>query len=143
MCIVAFPNFFQAVGDAPRRVVAATGKAESHSAFRDRELSPASAAILVVGYILTSAFSFALGIFVLFHAYLVCKGRTTVEMYDIVDPVRAARVARYDLGMSENIRLVFGNYRAFWLLPTRFGVEGDGLSYPRSAPLAEATGSDV
>jgi hypothetical protein len=162
VCIVGFPDFFRAVGEGPARVIAGTGRARSLAAAalgpgKGAVLGPASpgsgvsehsavtSAMLVVGYILTSAFSFALGIFVLFHAYLVARGKTTIEMYEI-DPFRAARVARYDLGLWENMRLVFGDAKAHWPLPTRCGIEGDGLSFarpgdvPRASPTADGGG---
>lgn len=104
----------------------------SNSSWATGQLSPLMSALIVMGYILTASFSFALSIFVLFHTYLVVRGRTTIEMYDIVDPVRAARIAAYDLGWRENVRLVFGNYKLHWPLPTRYGIEGDGLSYHRA-----------
>eukprot|EP00173_Palmaria_palmata_P002121 Plantae.Rhodophyta-Palmaria_palmata.ctg23030.p2 GENE.Plantae.Rhodophyta-Palmaria_palmata.ctg23030~~Plantae.Rhodophyta-Palmaria_palmata.ctg23030.p2 ORF type:complete len:143 (-),score=10.21 Plantae.Rhodophyta-Palmaria_palmata.ctg23030:96-524(-) len=100
-------------------------------------------ATLVVGYILTSAFSFALAIFVIFHGYLVARGRTTIEMYDIADPTQAARIARYNLGARENVRLVFGQFKSHWPLPTRYGIEGDGLGYSRTADPGTGAGESV
>lgn len=95
--------------------------------------STAYTAVLLVGYILTSAFAFALGIFAAFHGYLVYKGRTTIEMYDTVDVVRARQVAEYDLGARANCFSVFGNSPVTWIFPVRYGIPGDGLSYARSS----------
>ncbi len=85
----------------------------------------------VVGYVMCVAFTFALAIFVVFHAYLVAKGRTTIELYEIADPQRASRVALYDLGPALNFRRACGNVPFCWLFPTRAYIEGDGLSYER------------
>lgn len=160
VAIVGLPAFFNAIGEGHGRITPSGGGAHGSSrtaslilaVFRSMfwmplavasllqtdspwatgELAPLTSALLVVGYILTAAFSFALSLFVLFHAYLVIRGRTTIEMYDIVDPVRAARIAGYDLGWRENLRLVLGNKKWHWPLPTRYGIEGDGLGYSRA-----------
>lgn len=87
--------------------------------------------LVMVGYITSGAFAFALGIFVALHLYLAAKGRTTIEMYELTDPVRAPLVAQYDLGVRQNIRKVCGNVPLCWFFPTRAFIEGDGLSYER------------
>jgi hypothetical protein len=125
VAVVGFPAFIHAIGE---------GRGDAPV-----EISPVSSAVLVVGYILMAAFSLALSVFVMFHAYLVARGRSTIELYDVIDPVRAARIARYDLGMRENMRLVFGNSKWHWPLPTRFGIEGDGLSYNRATDVTEVS----
>lgn len=94
-------------------------------------LSKSLQTICMIGYIMCAAFAFALGVFVCFHAYLVAKGRTTIEMYELTDPTRAARVAEFDLGPSRNFRKVFGNVPICWFFPTRAYIEGDGLQYER------------
>lgn len=95
--------------------------------------------LVMVGYITSSAFAFALAIFVGLHFFLVSKGRTTIEMYEMTDPVRAPFVSEYNLGFSENIRRVCGPVPLCWFFPTRAFIPGDGLSYDRrprlSAPL--------
>lgn len=83
----------------------------------------------MIGYITSTAFAFALAIFVILHFYLVAKGRTTIELYEITDPTRAGRVAEYDLGFRKNFRKVCGRVPLCWFLPTRAYVEGDGVSY--------------
>lgn len=95
--------------------------------------------IVMVGYITTSAFSFALSIFVMMHIYLLVKGRTTIEMYELTDPVRAPQIIAYDLGAKRNFRHVCGPVPLCWLLPTRAYVEGDGLHYETSALSARPT----
>lgn len=165
VAIAGLPAFLNAIGEGPGRVghgganahgssrIAATLLAAfrvmfwvpmsvaslltSDSSWATGKLSPLMSTLIIVGYILSASFSFALSIFVLFHAYLALRGRTTIEMYDIVDPVRAARIAGYDLGWRENLRLVLGNNKWHWLLPTRYGIEGDGLSYARAGSALE------
>ena len=87
--------------------------------------------LAMVGYITSIAFAFALAIFVILHLYLVAKGRTTIEMYELTDQMRAARVLEYDLGFAKNFRKVFGSVPFWWFFPTRVYVEGDGLDYER------------
>lgn len=138
VCLVGCPQFLHAIGESVqlsgrfiRPAVPVPGARRGGS-----EMSWVNPALwdtaLIVGYIITSAFAVALSIFVLFHGYLVARGRTTIEMY--VDPVRSAQILRYNLGVRENLRLALGNYKSHWPLPTRYGIEGDGLSYNTSGP---------
>lgn len=87
--------------------------------------------LAMIGYITTTAFTFALLIFVTLHFYLVAKGRTTIEMYDIVNPVRRQHVQEYDLGLKKNVHSVCGTSPLCWLLPTRAFIEGDGVEWER------------
>lgn len=96
-----------------------------------RHLSTLLKTAVMIGYIVSSAFSFALGVFVSLHFYLVSKGRTTIEMYEMTDPVRAPFVAKYDLGLRRNVQKVCGTVPLCWLFPTRAYIEGDGLHYER------------
>lgn len=94
-------------------------------------LSPLMRTLAMVGYISSAAFAFALAIFVGLHFYLVSKGRTTIEMYELTDTARAARVAEYDLGASKNCRNVFGTNPLCWFFPTRAYIDGDGIEWER------------
>lgn len=94
-------------------------------------LSPFLRTIVLIGYISASAFSFALIIFIALHYYLVSKGRTTIEMYEMTDPIRAPRVAQYDLGLRRNFKSVCGSVPFCWLFPVRAYIDGDGVSYQR------------
>lgn len=85
----------------------------------------------MVGYITTSSFAFALAIFVMLHFYLIAKGRTTIEMYELGDPIRARRVLQYDLGLAKNISSVCGTVPLCWFFPTRAFIEGDGTRWER------------
>lgn len=98
---------------------------------RKANVSEAFETATVVGYILCLAFTFALMMFVLFHLWLVMKGKTTIELYEIVDPERSSRVQMYDLGAMENFRRACGNEAMCWLCPTRAHIDGDGLTYER------------
>lgn len=97
-------------------------------------LSPFVRTIVLIGYISASAFSFALAIFIALHYYLVSKGRTTIEMYEMTDPVRAPRVAQYDLGLRRNFKSVCGSLPLCWPLPVRAYIDGDGITYQRKVP---------
>jgi DHHC palmitoyltransferase len=147
VAVVAFPTFLVAIGESGRVPRQAAAEASTNSggkwylriaaaalasARRRPELSSAQSIVLVVGYILVSSFAFALLLFVTFHWYLVAKGLTTIELYDLTDPARAARVRRYNLGLLTNIKSVFGVDPRYWPLPTRYGIPGDGLSFPRA-----------
>lgn len=85
----------------------------------------------MIGYITTSSFAFALAVFVGLHFYLIAKGRTTIEMYQLSDPVRARRVLQYDLGLAKNVTSVCGTVPLCWFCPTRAFIEGDGTQWQR------------
>lgn len=117
----------------------------------ERSLSQLSAArqlptwlktAVMIGYIVSSAFSFALGVFVTLHFYLLSKGRTTIEMYEMTDPIRAPAVAKYDLGFGQNVKSVCGSVPLCWLFPTRAYIEGDGLQYTRRGDSLAAPSLD-
>lgn len=92
----------------------------------------------MIGYITTSAFCFALSVFVAMHFYLTAKGRTTIEMYEITDPARVPFVMQYDLGIAKNFKSVCGSRPLYWIFPTRAYIEGDGLSYQRRCDIESA-----
>lgn len=153
VCILGFPEFLAAIGDGSKHLSDTKRRPAVNSpnimtskrghASSTPERSPAHSAVFLIGYILTSAFAFALSMFVVFHAYLLLRGKTTIEMYDIVDPGRAARVGQYDLGPRENFRLTCGSTPLCWLLPTRYGIEGDGLSFQRNCRGTSNTDHDI
>ncbi|KAK1870070.1 hypothetical protein I4F81_012532 [Pyropia yezoensis] len=58
-------------------------------------------ALLLGGYILNTSFTFALGIFVVMHAYLLSRGRTTIEMYELADAQRLASARARPTGAVE------------------------------------------
>lgn len=95
------------------------------------KLSTSLKTIVMIGYIISSAFCFALGVFVTLHFYLLSKGRTTIEMYEMTDPDRAPLVAQYDLGFKQNVKSVCGTVPFCWFCPTRAYIDGDGLHYER------------
>jgi hypothetical protein len=64
-------------------------------------------------------------------------------MCDIVDPARASAIARFDLGGRANCLAVFGLLPLCWIFPTRYGIEGDGLTYPRSSCNPVARDGDI
>jgi DHHC palmitoyltransferase len=148
VCIISLPTFLEVVGESTRSAAPSSkhgATLASPNQFDSQVIGPAPifTAVFVIGYILTSAFAFALCGFVLFHAYLVYKGRTTIEMCDIVDPARAGAIARFDLGGRANCLAVFGHLPLCWAFPTRYGIEGDGLTYQRSSCYPGARDGDV
>lgn len=122
--VVALPTFME--------MIAVHTKATVSSTFSVATLLPSTwQGISMMGFICVSAFTFALLVFVCLHFYLVARGRTTIEMYELTDPMRAPQVALYDLGVRRNFRAVCGAVPICWFLPTRAYVDGDGLIYER------------
>ncbi|BGP11567.1 palmitoyltransferase for Vac8p [Rhodotorula toruloides] len=115
------------------------------------ELAPISWALAAL---LGVIFGVAVGCFGLYHLYLACKNRTTIEAMEhptslaILTPPssshrslsptqrrRLARAARtyniYDLGWRENLRQVFGGRERWWEWGCPWGwPPGDGQSFP-------------
>ncbi len=89
----------------------------------------------IIGWVLCLTFAFALTFFVGFHAYLVTRGKTTIELYESSDPERIARIAEYNVGAARNWRLVCGNVPLCWPFPVRTYIEGDGLDWPRNQDI--------
>lgn len=83
-------------------------------------------ALLLGGYILNTSFTFALGIFVVMHAYLLSRGRTTIEMYELADAQRLASARAYDLGVWPNVVATCGPSWYLWGVPTTVGLHGGG-----------------
>lgn len=97
------------------------------------QLTEAMKTITLIGYVTTTAFTLALSVFVGLHFYLTAKGRTTIEMYEVMDPTRAPIVTDYDLGIARNFKAICGSRVLFWFFPTRAYIAGDGLSFARQS----------
>lgn len=94
-------------------------------------------ALLLGGYILNTSFTFALGIFVAMHAYLLSHGRTTIEMYELADAQRLASARAYDLGVRPNVVATCGPSWYLWGVPTTVGLHGGaggGVVWERRRP---------
>ncbi|KZT62662.1 zf-DHHC-domain-containing protein [Calocera cornea HHB12733] len=85
----------------------------------------------------------AVGLFSLYHFYLLATNTTTIEAWEkdkVAMLVRRGRIEKikfpYNLGLVQNLRYVLGSSMLFWCLPTR-SVQGDGLSYPVEAGTGE------
>ncbi|EJU02573.1 zf-DHHC-domain-containing protein [Dacryopinax primogenitus] len=85
----------------------------------------------------------AVGLFSLYHFYLLATNTTTIEAWEkdkVAMLVRRGRIEKikfpYNLGMLQNLRYVLGPNPLFWCWPT-LSVQGDGLSYPVEAGTGE------
>ena len=63
------------------------------------------------------------------HAWLITRGRTYYE-WKLVRRGRRAGRSLFDYGTVNNFALALGVYPLLWLLPTRSGLEGNGIFYP-------------
>jgi len=85
----------------------------------------------------------AVGLFSLYHFYLLATNTTTIEAWEkdkVAMLVRRGRIEKikfpYNLGVLQNIRYVLGSNPLVWCWPT-LRVQGDGLSYPVEAGTEE------
>eukprot|EP00871_Galdieria_phlegrea_P000078 jgi/Galph1/1070/GphlegSOOS_G5900.1 len=68
------------------------------------------------------------------HFYLICTGQTTIEFYENRERKKACRalgrsfVHEYDLGLRENLKIIFGSHTSLWklLMPSFRPLDGDG-----------------
>ena len=63
------------------------------------------------------------------HLWLIANGRTYHEWQQ---QRRGKRLGRslFEYGVLNNFALTLGVYPLLWLLPTRSGIEGNGIFYP-------------
>lgn len=81
-------------------------------------------------FLLSLFFSAAFTLLFLYHVYLVCRNRTTLEM------VTGCDKRRYDLGASRNLAEVLGPRKLLWLVPIFTGL-GDGAAFPSSKDVCK------
>ena len=87
------------------------------------------AGFVVICYVAIFIFSIIITMFLKFHLGLVMKNSTTIES---LDTEHMKENEKFNLGVKENWKQVFGSDPLFWFLPipTKRGVpEGDGLTW--------------
>ena len=91
---------------------------------------------LSITYLTTCVLALGLLSFFTFHVYLLACNYTTIEFLEKrgCNPP-PDHVNRYDLGFFRNVQAVMGTVPLFWLLPVRWTVRGDGLSFPTNPGL--------
>jgi len=64
------------------------------------------------------------------HTYLVVRGYTLYEWRQVLDGKRPKGISLFDYGVLHNVALTLGVYPTLWLMPTRSGIEGNGIFFP-------------
>uniref|UniRef100_A0A3B4CTN1 Palmitoyltransferase n=1 Tax=Pygocentrus nattereri TaxID=42514 RepID=A0A3B4CTN1_PYGNA len=77
----------------------------------------------------SSMFSVSLASLFSYHCWLVCKNRSTLEVFRAPAFRHGTDKNGFSLGVSKNLRQVFGDQKKYWLLPI-FSSQGDGCSFP-------------
>ncbi|XP_072519924.1 palmitoyltransferase ZDHHC2 isoform X2 [Salminus brasiliensis] len=77
----------------------------------------------------SSMFSVSLASLFAYHCWLVCKNRSTLEVFRAPAFRHGTDKNGFSLGVSKNLRQVFGDEKKYWLLPV-FSSQGDGCSFP-------------
>ena len=99
-----------------------------------REVPELLAALQLVQFVLSSAFSLSIAAFLAFHLYLILSGHTTLEYSEKAGRFAASSSAFYATpyrgGLYDNMRQVFGSDPLTWWLPVPPRGQGSGLSFP-------------
>ena len=66
----------------------------------------------------------------LFHLALIGRGRTAYEWWQMRRGRRPGGASLFDYGVLNNFALALGTYPFLWPLPTRNGIEGNGIFFP-------------
>ena len=72
------------------------------------------------------------------HTWLIAKGRTQYEWQQLRARKRRHGRSLFDYGVVNNFALTLGVYPMLWLMPTREGIEGNGIFFPEQACCAAA-----
>lgn len=64
------------------------------------------------------------------HVRLIALGRTVYEWQQVRAGRRPESRSLFDYGTLNNFALTLGIYPLMWVLPTRVGIEGNGIFYP-------------
>jgi len=65
-----------------------------------------------------------------FHTVIIAQGRTAYEWQQVRAGARPREVSLFDYGVLNNFALTLGIYPLLWLVPTRRGMEGNGIFFP-------------
>lgn len=64
------------------------------------------------------------------HTYLMVRGYTFYEWGQVQSGKRPRGKSLFDYGVLNNVALTLGIYPILWIVPTRSGIEGNGIFYP-------------
>jgi palmitoyltransferase len=92
---------------------------------------------LIFTFVIAAAVFFAMCLFLSWNTWLVISNQTTIEfhynrsMYHDLRRKGEVYVNIYDVGITRNLRQVFGPFTSYWqvLLPSYTGLPGDGCRW--------------
>ncbi|KAI4897271.1 hypothetical protein NFI96_024630 [Prochilodus magdalenae] len=84
----------------------------------------------------SSMFSVSLASLFAYHCWLVCKNRSTLEVFRAPAFRHGTDKNGFSLGVSKNLRQVFGDEKKYWLLPV-FSSDGETHPFP-AKPLRDS-----
>jgi len=91
---------------------------------------------LLSSYFFSSLMFLSTGALGLYHTSMCVQNITTLEFLE-KRRSNPGIVRRYNIGPAENWMSVFGPNLCLWLVPTRYGIVGDGLSFPTQDQVKE------
>jgi len=87
---------------------------------------------VVFNYFCSIVMMLSVGALGLFHCAIIVKNMTTLE-YREKKSINPDYVNLYDINPADNWVQVFGPDPFLWIIPTRKGIGGDGLSFPKNS----------
>ena len=84
---------------------------------------------IVVTFVLNAAIGLPCAALLCLHIYLVGRGFTLYEWRGVRRGTRRPRPL-FDYGILNNFALTLGVHPHLWLLPTSYGIEGNGIFFP-------------
>jgi len=94
---------------------------------------------LLLTFLISAMFFFALLGFFAMHANLVLNNGTTIEGLDRYRNKKNI----YNLGRKKNFESVFGTDPYYWLLPLRRSIRGDGIDFETNVKDEESDNVNV
>ena len=77
------------------------------------------------------------------HIWLICIGRTAYEARQVRAGLRKNGESLFHYGAVNNFALTLGIYPLLWLVPTRTGIEGNGIFYELSVESQAGPGEKL
>jgi len=84
--------------------------------------------LVLIAFVVAAGLQLSVLNLAIVHGFLVSKNLTIIEWADMQR--NQVTFNPFDKGLFSNFTQVFGDNPLYWLIPTRNGISGNGLSFP-------------